>query len=418
MQKLFAQNRNFRSLLLFVTFGGIGRGMFSIFMMWVVHALYQNPMYTGLAGFMFGAPLVASFIFGPLVDRWDKAKVLRVVEFVKFCVVIIILLAHIFYYPGIWLLLPAILIFSIASLFGSPAFTALLPRIVDGEDLVKANVLINITSVAGGLGLGAGLLILMAGDANFAWIYGINATVLLVSVLFALMLRYKEPVDAEKKNGGSALTSYLEELKTGFSFVKAGVMLPIVVTTMSMSFFSDVVYVNFPMFAEVHLGTASGYVLLSALALTGSLVGSYICRAVDSKFELWKILVAAFIFAGIVRIVFVNMIADYRAGGLLLYVLYGGIGSAIGIFYQVLTQKLPPKNLISRVATTITSMSAIAAAIGALAGGLLGTFLNVDTVFLIQGGSYIIIGVLLCFSRQVRKLPKIRELEGAGDAQI
>jgi len=418
MLKLFAQNRNFRSLLLFVTFGGIGRGMFSIFMMWVVHALYQNPMYTGLAGFMFGAPLVASFIFGPLVDRWDKAKVLRVVEFVKFCVVIIILLAHIFYYPGIWLLLPAILIFSIASLFGSPAFTALLPRIVDGEDLVKANVLINITSVAGGLGLGAGLLILMAGDANFAWIYGINATVLLVSVLFALMLRYKEPVDAEKKNGGSALTSYLEELKTGFSFVKAGVMLPIVVTTMSMSFFSDVVYVNFPMFAEVHLGTASGYVLLSALALTGSLVGSYICRAVDSKFELWKILVAAFIFAGIVRIVFVNMIADYRAGGLLLYVLYGGIGSAIGIFYQVLTQKLPPKNLISRVATTITSMSAIAAAIGALAGGLLGTFLNVDTVFLIQGGSYIIIGVLLCFSRQVRKLPKIRELEGAGDAQI
>jgi len=418
MLKLFAQNRNFRSLLLFVTFGGIGRGMFSIFMMWVVHALYQNPMYTGLAGFMFGAPLVASFIFGPLVDRWDKAKVLRVVEFVKFCVVIIILLAHIFYYPGIWLLLPAILIFSIASLFGSPAFTALLPRIVDGEDLVKANVLINITSVAGGLGLGAGLLILMAGDANFAWIYGINATVLLVSVLFALMLRYKEPVDAEKRNGGSALTSYLDELKTGFSFVKAGVMLPIVVTTMSMSFFSDVVYVNFPMFAEVHLGTASGYVLLSALALTGSLVGSYICRAVDSKFELWKILVAAFIFAGIVRIVFVNMIADYRAGGLLLYVLYGGIGSAIGIFYQVLTQKLPPKNLISRVATTITSMSAIAAAIGALAGGLLGTFLNVDTVFLIQGGSYIIIGVLLCFSRQVRKLPKIRELEGAGDAQI
>ena len=49
MLKLFFENHNFRSLTLFTTFGGIGRGMFSIFMMWAIHAMYENPIYTGIA---------------------------------------------------------------------------------------------------------------------------------------------------------------------------------------------------------------------------------------------------------------------------------------------------------------------------------------------------------------------------------
>ena len=414
MLKLFAQNRNFRSLLFFSTFGGIGRGMFSIFMMWVVHALYQNPMYTGIAGFMFGAPLVASFIFGPLVDRWNKVRVLRIVELVKLCVVILILVSHIFFYLGPWFIFLAILVFSIASLFGSPAFTAMLPRVVDGEDLVKANVFMNITGIAGGLGLGAGLLILMAGEADFTWVYVINAAVLILSVLFAVFIRSEEPATPTADDSKGAFKTYLSELKTGLTFVKTGVMLPLVVVIVSMSFFADVAYVNFPKFAEVHLGTAFGYVLLSALALTGNLVGSYICRMVDTKFKLGKILVMGFITAGIARIAFVNVIPGNRTGGILIYVLYVGLASAISIFYQVLQQKLPPKNLISRVATTMTSLRAIAAAIGALVGGVLGTLLDVDTVFIIQGASYIAIGVLLSLSVSVRRLPKIGEL---GDAE-
>ncbi|MCL2286770.1 MAG: MFS transporter [Firmicutes bacterium] len=415
MLKLFAQNSNFRSMLMFSTFGGIGRGMFSIFMMWAVHALYQNPMYTGIAGFMFGLPLVISFVVGPFIDRWNKAKVLRAVEFTKFVIVTLILLSYIFFNPGVWFLFISILVFSIATLFGGPAFTALLPKVVDGDDLVKANVMMNITAIVGGLGVAAGLMILLANDGDFAWIYGLNAAMLFIAVLFTLLLRYSEPATTLSKEKKSVVKAYFDELKLGFSFAKTKVMLPLVSAIVAMGIFANAANVNFPMFAEVHFGAAFGFILLSALALTGDLIGSILCRAVASVFTLGKILIIGFFMTGAVRILFVNVIGINLVGGVLIYVLYVGFVSTIGIFYHILLQKLPPKDIIGRVATTSTSLTAIATTVGALVGGLLGTHFDVDTVFIIQGSSYIVIGVLLCFSH-IRKLPKIKEIGKSGDS--
>jgi len=165
------------------------------------------------------------------------------------------------------------------------------------------------------------------------------------------------------------------------------------------------------MFAELHFGDASGYIVLSALALVGGLIGSYISRAVESKFDVWKILVGAFVLAGVARIAFVYAIAGSLSRGILLFVLYIGIGSTIGIFYRALVQKLPPKGLVARVDTTIASLSAIAAAVGAVVGGFLGTVLpTVDMVLYIQGGSYIVIGLCLCMAKSVRALPRVGEM--------
>ena len=409
MIKLFAQNSNFRSMVLFSTFGGIGRGMFSIFMMWAVHALYQNPMYTGIAGFMFGLPLVISFIVGPFIDRWNKARVLRTVEFTKFVIVTLIFITHIFFNTGVWFLLISILIFSIATLFGGPALTALLPKIVDGDDLVKANVLMNITGLVGGLAVAAGLMILLANNGDYAWIYGFNAVMLFIAVLFTLLLRHNEPAKTPPEDKRSVVKAYFDELKLGFSFVKTRIMLPLVSAIVAMGLFASVANVNFPLFAEVHFGAAFGYILLSALALTGNLLGSILCKAVSTKFTLGKILIGGFFITGAARILFVNVIGINLRGGIILYLLYVGLASTISILYHILLQKLPPKDIVGRVATTSTSLTAIATTVGALAGGLLGTYLDVNTVFIIQGSSYILISALLCLSH-IRKLPNISEV--------
>jgi len=410
MIKLFLQNRNFRSLLMFSTFSGIGQGMFSIFMMWALHAIYQNTIYTGIAGFMFGAPLIMSFLVGPLVDRWNKAKVLRVVEFIKFCVVTLVLIAYMFLYIGPWFFFLAIFIFSIATMFGNPAFTALLPRVVDSEDLVRANVAMNIAGIAGGLGLGLTLMAMSAGELEFTQFYSVNSALLFFSTLFALFVQYKEPIEVVAKESKTALKAYISELGEGFSFIKKEAMLFLTIAVVSLSFFGNIAHVNFPMLIEVRLGDASSYMLLSFLALTGSIIGSYICRVTESKYKLWMILAASLIFAGMTRIIFINILEDNFRRATLMYLMYTGLGAVIGIFYQIIVQKLPPKDLISRVYTVSRSMSAIAAAIGALVGGIMGRLLYIDTVFFIQGGTYIIIGVLLCFSAHIRNLPKVSDI--------
>ena len=409
MLKLFLQNHNFRSLTLFSTFGGMGRGMFSIFMMWAIHAMYQNPMYTGIAGFMFGAPLVAGFLVGPFVDRWNKARVLRTVEFTKFCVVALMLVAHINFTVGVWFFFIAIFIFSASSMFSNPALTALLPRVVDSEDLVKANAAMNIFGIISGIGLGVVMFTFSTDEINFNRFYGITAVLLFVASLFTFLFRYKEHSgDTATSNEGSApLKEYLKELGEGFSFVKKGALLFITIAILSERLADNIAYVNFPMFIDMRLGSAFSYMMFVFLAMAGSVIGSFICRLVESKLKLWMIMAAGFVVAGVARIMFISVLTDSFARAVVMYLVYVGFGSVVGIFYQVLIQKLPPKTLTARVYTATTSLSAVAAAIGALAGGLLGTHLYIDNVFFFQVGAYIAIGILLCFSRQIRSLPVI-----------
>ena len=375
-----------------------------MFMMWAIHVMYKNPMYTALAGFMFGVPLVLSFMVGPLVDQMSKQWILRLTELVKTGMVTLILVAHLFWEAGIWFYLFAILVFSVASLFGVPAHTALLPHIVKEEDLVQANALINMAGLLGGLVLGFGLFRLLGQGADFTLIYAINAGMLGISFFFSLFLKGEQtPI------GKGSEASYWGNLKAGFTFIKQGVMLPIACFMAGMMLFSEMAYVNLPAFAQLHLETASGYILLSALAMVGGVVGSWLIGILAPRFSLHRLIIIVFILAGVTRILFVNLISgDNLTRTLLVYLLYVGLGSVIAILYKALIQKLPPKGLISRVDTGIKSLSALAGAGGALLGGFLGGYLgDLNDIFLIHGAAYVVIGILLLFSKGMRDLPQL-----------
>ena len=411
MIKLFAENSRFRNFLIYQTFNSIGSGIFSIFMLWVVHALYQNPIYTGIAGFMFVAPRVGSFLVGPFVDKHSKIAIIRTTCFLRLCVVAALLAVSFAHVPGAWLFHLAILVFSVSTTVGAPAETALLPHIVDGNDLIKANALIRIMATIAGLCIGVGLYMMMAQSSGFMLVYAINAAMLLIALFFSVFMRGGDSEKSKESADTIASKPYFAELKAGLVVAKQGAMLYLVIAFVTLHLFAETAVVNLPMLADVHAGTASGYMLLMALALVGGVAGSYISRIIGPKLELWKIFVVGFIFTGIARIIFVNIIANDFTRSLWIYILYVGLGSAIIIFFQTFMQKFPPKHLIARVNTIVTSLCSIAAAIGALLGGLAGTYLsNVDMVFIIQGGSYIAIGLLLFLSKHVRELPKINDV--------
>ena len=413
MTKALSENRDFRRFLLFSVFSGVGGGIFGIFMMWAIHAQYRNPIYTGIAGFMFGAPYVASFIVGPLVDRRSKVRTIRVASLVRFLVVALILAAHLFFEPGAWFFLLAILSYCVARVFERPARAAYMPGILAGEDLVRANARLNIVGTIAGLAVGGGLYALMRRGAGFELVYGANAAALLLAFLSSASLRGPESEAPAKGRDPAAMRAYFAELRAGFAFVSKGALRPLIVAGLFISFFSEMAYVNLPMFAQTHLGADSGYIVLSALALLGGIFGSLVSRAVEKRLELWKIIAGCLVAAGVARIVFVLIIEGGLARALLAYILSVAFGSAISIFYAALIQKLAPKNLVGRVAAIRASITSAAAAIGALAGGLAGRLLpGADMALLIKGGSYIVIGACLCLSASVRSLPKIADARG------
>ena len=405
MTNLSASKGVFRSFAFATVLGNIGSGMFAIFMMWVVHAAFLNPVYTGFAGFAFSAPLFLSFVVGPIVDRLNKIKILRMVQFIKLCVAGAVLYGHTHMETNVWFYLVSILIFSIASLFGTPAQTAALPQIVDTDDIVKANLFLQRLGIFGGLLIGAVLYYLIRQGYSFAIVYSVITGTFALSLLLTLILKSKYTVAT------STSQKYFEGLKNGFLFIKKSAILPVLFFMATMGLFSQLAYVNFPEFAYTYLGTAQGYILLSALALVGGLVGTLVIGVFASKFNLGKFIVLTFIAAGIARIAFVQIIPDNTTRAIWVYVLYVGLASAIALLHKIIIQKTAPKELISRVDTTIISICAITGGAGALIGGYLGSELeNINHIFLLQGASYIGIGILLLASKKLQSLPNIKNL--------
>ena len=192
-------------------------------------------------------------------------------------------------------------------------------------------------------------------------------------------------------------------------------MVPLIFSMVFMKFFMELAHVNMPLFAELRSGHDTGYIILTALALAGGIIGAYLSKMVENKFEIWKILVALFFVAGTARILFVHIIADDFRRSLAIYVFYVGLGSTIGIFFRVLTQKLPPKKLIARVDAIITSLCGVSAVVGAVLGGFFGRVLfdldiNIDVIFIAHGVFYMFIGLFLCSFKAFRRLPKISEV--------
>ena len=115
MLHLFRKNPSFRAFIFFKTFNGVGVNVFAMFIIWVVHALFENPMYTGLTGFMAAMPGVISFLVGPFIDRFSKAALLRAACFTQFCAIVaLLIMPPAILSSGVWVLLVVVFVFNAA----------------------------------------------------------------------------------------------------------------------------------------------------------------------------------------------------------------------------------------------------------------------------------------------------------------
>ena len=409
MIALLKENKMFRVFLGYRFFSGLGGGIFSIFMMLSVHLIYENPIYTGISGFLITFPLIFSFAVGPIVDKSKKPTIMRRTTLIEFAALALLAFTPLHEQIGILFMFAVILVFSIAALFERPSATALLPQIVQNENIVKANSLIPIVQLIGGLGVAALLFVTLrdGANANFSFIYGVSVIFLIIAFLFALFVR--EP-DKKEANAKPETSNYISDLKAGAKFLRHNVLLFFVIVFVSMSMFAQIASVNRPEFYEYYAG-AQGYVIFIIMALIGEIIASVITGALGSKFRVGRLLFILFMITGGIRIVFVAVIPVSLIGAYIIAVLYAALTAPINIAFTSLAQQIPPKDMVGRVSTISTTIAAIFVAIGALVGGFLGSIVpDVDYIFIFHGISYAVIGVSIILVPSVRRLPKINEI--------
>ncbi|MGA2742676.1 MAG: MFS transporter, partial [Bryobacteraceae bacterium] len=166
--------REFRLLWFGACTSSIGTWMQVVAQSWLVFSISKSAFMLGLDGFLGQIPIVLfSLIGGVIADRIDRRRVLLGSQYVQMTSAFLLTLLIAFNVVKVWHILSLSFVVGCAQSFGGPAYSALVPMLVEKEDLPNAialnSIQFNLARVIGPVLGGLALTGLGA-----AWCFGLN----------------------------------------------------------------------------------------------------------------------------------------------------------------------------------------------------------------------------------------------------
>src|ERR1700690_533974 len=179
----------------------------------LIYRLSHSAFLLALDQFLAGIPIfLFSLIGGVVADRAERRKILLGSQYVQMACATVLTVLVATARIHVWHMLCLSFISGLAQAFGGPAYQALIPTLVDREDMPNAIALNSIQfnmAVTIGPGL-AGIALARLGEK---WCFGLNALSFLAPVISLLLIsvRYQPERTTE---------SMLDSMKQGIRFVR------------------------------------------------------------------------------------------------------------------------------------------------------------------------------------------------------
>jgi predicted MFS family arabinose efflux permease len=263
------QYRDFRLMWIGACTSSIGTWMQIVAQGWLIYRLSHSAFLLALDQFLAGIPIfLFSLIGGVVADRVERRKILLGSQWVQMACAATLTLLVIFGLKVVWPILCLSFIAGLAQAFGGPAYQALIPTLVDTEDMPNAIALNSIQfNVAVMIGPAlAGQALAKLGET---WCFGLNAVSFLAPIISLLIIKARFLPQKTKE------TIY-ESLKHGIRFVREKpAMEGLIVLAFLMTFLAMPLRTYFPVFVKdiFHRGPETYGNLLALMGL-GSIVGS------------------------------------------------------------------------------------------------------------------------------------------------
>ncbi len=261
--------RDFRLMWIGACTSSIGTWMQIVAQGWLIYRLSHSAFLLALDQFLGGIPIfLFTLIGGVVADRIERRKVLLASQYVQMASAAILTLLVANGLSHVWPILCLSFMSGLAQAFGGPAYSALIPTLVDREDMPNA---IALNSIQFNLAVTIGPA--LAGQAlaklGEKWCFGLNALSFLAPIISLLMISTRFlPV----KTTESMFTS----LKQGIKFVrKQGSMEALIVLAFCMTALAMPMRTYIPVFVKdiFHRGPETYGNLLSLMGI-GSILGS------------------------------------------------------------------------------------------------------------------------------------------------
>src|SRR5579863_8059759 len=263
------QYRDFRLMWVGACTSSIGTWMQIVAQGWLIYRLSHSAFLLALDQFLGGIPIfLFSLIGGVVADRAERRKILLGSQYVQMaCATVLTVLVS----TGrihVWHMLVLSFVSGLAQAFGGPAYQALIPTLVEREDMPNA-IALNSIQFNMAVTIGPALAGQALAKLGEQWCFGLNALSFLAPVvsLSIITARYLPEKTTD---------SIFGSLKQGIKFVRQqGSMEALIVLAFCMTALSMPMRTYMPVFVKdiFHRGPETYGNLLSLMGI-GSICGS------------------------------------------------------------------------------------------------------------------------------------------------
>jgi len=272
----------------------IGTWMQIVAQGWLIYRLSHSSFLLGLDQFLAGLPIfLFTLIGGVVADRVERRRILLVSQWIQMASAGTLTVLVAFGLTHVWPILCLSFVSGLAQAFGGPAYSALIPTLVDREDMPNAIALNSIQfnlAVTIGPAL-AGVTLAKLGEK---WCFGLNAVSFLAPIVSLSIISARFMPEATKE-------SMLTSLKQGVRFIwHHGAMVGLIILAFLMTFLSMPMRTYFPVFVKdiFHRGPETYGTLLSLMGV-GSICGSLAVAGLGNISRKGRFALSMLIFLGL-----------------------------------------------------------------------------------------------------------------------
>lgn len=365
-------NYNIINLLIGRIGTNVADSLFYMAILWYFKTHFNSPMLLSVIFIAESSIDMFSFTLGPIIDRIDIKKALKLVTITQTMLSVIIIPLfnnQKLHFLGITFLIVVYVLSTIGSTLIYPAEDKILPNIVEKKELPKVNGIFQMSYQTLDLFLNAGATILITFLSIKNTII-ISALVFAFALLFYTRLHFKLPAASSPESN----TSYFKDLVSGWQALRTNKNILILILPFALTnLFYGISSVGLPYFATKYLNnSALSYGSLELASSIGGLLGSLIVQRLYVKDSQLRLLIVTCLMLSGLAIVLEVISAPIWPILILIFALCSTFWiSIMNINFKVLVQESFSSNLLGRIITINSSIVNCMIPIGSFLGGFI-----------------------------------------------
>jgi len=377
------RNKNYLYYTIGQTFSKVGDGLYTVAIMWLLLKISGNK---GLAvGSAFGVlaigEIISGFLSGPIVDHFNKKKILIITDFLRFLIVFALYYLSIRGLLNVFKVTMILFILSLLSpLFSAGEFT-LIPHIVEKDELLEANGFISgLRGLINILAPALGGIIVAGFGYNVCFL--IDALSFLISCIGIMLIKF-ESINSPYRNG-EKIRLVFKSIPDGFKFITAShFLLTLCIYVIFINFIQGPVDPLIPILSNKYGFGSEGYGLIMSTFSLGALSFNFLSGLVPKRIPTGKLIAYGLLimglsltFYGIFRNLFFTVFLSFLMG----------FGIALtNIPLSALLQQTVPSNKLGVVSSFIYTFAGVGQPISMSLGGLLSDKIPLSIIFFVIG---------------------------------